>query len=87
MDFNLIFQPLVAVLWYLVPFLIIAGIVKTFWFKSKFGVFVVEAKNIKGWIFGSAKKPFWTALFSRKPDYSRGKRKTWPRGDVNESRE
>jgi len=34
MDFNLIFQPLVAVLWYLIPFLIIAGIVKTPWFKS-----------------------------------------------------
>ena len=103
MDFNPMFQPLIAVLWYLIPFLIIAGVVKTPWFKGKFGeflvnlsarclldksryhliknvtlptedgttqidhilvsgfgVFVVETKNMKGWIFGSARQPFWT---------------------------
>ena len=103
MDFNPMFQPLIAVLWYLIPFLIIAGVVKTPWFKGKFGeflvnlsarcfldksryhliknvtlptedgttqidhilvsefgVFVVETKNMQGWIFGSATQPFWT---------------------------
>jgi len=103
MNVNPIFQPLVAVLWCLIPFFIIARIVKTSWFKGKlgeflvnlsarcllnrsryhliknvtlptkngttqidhilvseFGVFVVETKNMKGWIFGSAKQPFWT---------------------------
>jgi hypothetical protein len=108
MDFNFMFQPLVAVLWYLIPFLIIAGVVKTPWFKGKFGeflvnlsaccfldksryhliknvtlptedgttqidhilvsefgVFVVETKNMKGWIFGSATQPFWTQKIFR----------------------
>lgn len=27
---------------------------------SEFGVFVVETKNMKGWIFGSADQPMWT---------------------------
>ena len=36
------FQPLVAVLWYLMPFFIIAGIVKTPWFRGKFGEFLVN---------------------------------------------
>ncbi len=27
---------------------------------SVFGIFVVETKNIKGWIFGKEKDPFWT---------------------------
>jgi hypothetical protein len=108
MDFNFMFQPFVAVLWYLVPFLIIVGVVKTPWFKGKFGeflvnllarffldksryhliknvtlptedgttqvdhilvsefgVFVVETKNMKGWIFGSATQPFWTQKIFR----------------------
>lgn len=103
MDFSPMFQPQIAVLYYLMPVLIIAGIVKTPWFKGKFGeflvnlsarffldksryhliknvtlptedgttqidhilvsefgVFVVETKNMKGWIFGSATQPFWT---------------------------
>jgi len=42
MDFNSMFQPLVAVLWYLMPFFIIAGIVKTPWFRGKFGEFLVN---------------------------------------------
>ena len=29
-------------------------------FVSKFGVFVVETKNMKGWIFGSEKQAQWT---------------------------
>jgi len=27
---------------------------------SKFGIFVIEAKNIDGWIFGDARSPRWT---------------------------
>ncbi|MBL4760831.1 MAG: NERD domain-containing protein [Mariprofundaceae bacterium] len=27
---------------------------------SKYGVFVIETKNMKGWIFGSAKQKVWT---------------------------
>jgi len=37
MDINPMFQPLVAVLRYLILFLNIAGIAKTPWFKGKFG--------------------------------------------------
>lgn len=34
---------------------------------SRFGVFVVEAKNIDGWIFGDAKSPQWSVVkFGRK---------------------
>lgn len=34
---------------------------------SRFGVFVVETKNMKGWIFGSAKQKMWTQqLFKKK---------------------
>lgn len=29
---------------------------------SKFGVFVIEAKNIDGWIFGDARAPQWTVV-------------------------
>lgn len=32
---------------------------------SEFGVFVVETKNMKGWIFGSASQPFWTQKIFR----------------------
>ena len=42
MDFSPMFQPLVTVLWCLVPLLIIAGIVKAPWFKGKFGEFLVN---------------------------------------------
>lgn len=27
---------------------------------SRYGVFVVETKNMKGWIFGNAKQRYWT---------------------------
>lgn len=34
---------------------------------SRFGVFVVETKNFKGWIYGSAEQAFWTqTLFKEK---------------------
>lgn len=29
---------------------------------SKFGIFVIEAKNIDGWIFGDAKSPQWSIV-------------------------
>ena len=34
---------------------------------SKYGIFVVETKNIKGWIYGDEKQPQWTqVLFGKK---------------------
>lgn len=90
-------------LWYLIPIVILAGLIKTPWFKgvvgelivnlsakfmldknnyhliknvtlptedgttqidhiivSRYGVFVVETKNMKGWIFGNANQKTWT---------------------------
>lgn len=32
---------------------------------SRFGVFVIETKNMKGWIFGSAHQPYWTQQIFR----------------------
>tara|TARA_R110001583_G_scaffold186478_1_gene347239 strand:+ start:429 stop:1151 length:723 start_codon:yes stop_codon:yes gene_type:complete len=32
---------------------------------SRFGVFVIETKNMKGWIFGSANQPYWTQQIFR----------------------
>jgi hypothetical protein len=32
---------------------------------SIFSIFVVEKKNMKGWIFGSEKEPFWTQQIFR----------------------
>ena len=29
---------------------------------SPFGLFIVETKNLKGWIFGSEEKPKWTQV-------------------------
>jgi hypothetical protein len=103
MDFSPLIQQVVSVLWYLIPFAIIAGILKSPWFKgiageflvntaarlflpkdeyqlikdvtlqtddgttqidhiivSRYGVFVIETKNMKGWIFGSANQKTWT---------------------------
>lgn len=34
-------------------------------FVSRFGVFVVETKNLKGWIFGQADQPMWTQKLYR----------------------
>ena len=35
-------------------------------FVSKYGIFVVETKNMRGWIFGSEKKGHWTQTFYKK---------------------
>lgn len=103
MDFSPIITQIVGALWYLIPIAILAGIVKSPWFKgvagefivnlsakllldkekyhliknvtlptedgstqidhiivSEFGVFVVETKNMKGWIFGRSNQKTWT---------------------------
>jgi restriction system protein len=103
MDFSPIISQIVGILWYLMPIAILAGILKSPWFKgvvgefivnfsekllldkekyhlvknvtlptedgstqidhvivSEFGVFVVETKNMKGWIFGSPNQKTWT---------------------------
>ncbi len=103
MDFNPIINQLYSVLWYLVPLVFLAGLLKSPWFKgvlgefqvnmllkiflskdtyhllknvtlptddgttqidhilvSKYGVFVIETKNMMGWIFGSPNQKVWT---------------------------
>ncbi|SFM67130.1 nuclease-related domain-containing protein [Marinobacter zhejiangensis] len=103
MDFSPVLQPLFTALWYLIPLAILAGILKSPWFKgkageflvnasarlfldktryhliknvtlptedgttqidyiivSRYGVFVVETKNMKGWIFGKPNQRYWT---------------------------
>lgn len=103
MDFSPIINQIVGALWYLIPIAILAGILKSPWFKgvvgefivnlsakflldkekyhlvknvtlptedgstqidhiivSEFGVFVVETKHMKGWIFGSPNQKTWT---------------------------
>lgn len=94
--------------WWILPLVVVAGIVKTAWFKgvlgefivnvmtkwrlnkadyhllknvtlptqdgstqidhivvSRYGLFVVETKNFKGWIFGSEKQKQWTQQIYR----------------------
>lgn len=108
MDFGPVHQQLFTTFWYLIPLVIIAGLIKSPWFKGKFGeflvnlsarcfldksryhliknvtlptedgttqidhvlvsefgVFVVETKNMKGWIFGSPHQRFWTQKIFR----------------------
>lgn len=108
MDFSPIYQQLVSAFWYLITFFVIVGLIKSPWFKGKFGeflvnlsawcfldksryhliknvtlptedgttqidhvlvsefgVFVVETKNMKGWIFGSPHQRFWTQKIFR----------------------
>ncbi|PXX89528.1 NERD domain-containing protein [Marinobacter vulgaris] len=108
MDFSPVYQELITALWYLVPLLIIAGLIRSPWFKGKFGeylvnlsarwfldksryhliknvtlptadgttqidhvlvsefgVFVVETKNMKGWIFGGPHQHTWTQKIYR----------------------
>ncbi|PKO94023.1 MAG: nuclease [Betaproteobacteria bacterium HGW-Betaproteobacteria-1] len=103
MNFSPIINQIIGVLLYLIPIAILAGVIKSPWFKgvvgefivnlsakflldnkkyhliknvtlqtedgstqidhiivSEFGVFVVETKNIKGWIFGSPNQKTWT---------------------------
>ena len=108
MDFSSTYQPLITALWYLLPLAVIAGLIRSPWFKGKFGeflvnlsarcfldkshyhliknvtlptedgttqidhvlvsefgVFVVETKNMKGWIFGGPRQRFWTQKIFR----------------------
>ena len=103
MDFSLIINQVVGTVWFLIPIVILAAIIKSPWFKgvmgefvinltakwfldknryhllknvtlptedgstqidhiivSIFGVFVVETKNMNGWIFGSPNQRTWT---------------------------
>lgn len=107
MDFSPLLHSLTA-FWYLIPIGILAGVIKTPWFKgvmgefvinvfarwkldnnvyhllknvtlptedgttqidhiivSVFGVFVVETKNLRGWIFGSLNQKTWTQKIYR----------------------
>jgi hypothetical protein len=108
MDFTPLLQPIYTALWYLIPIILVGGILKSPWFKGKFGeflvnlyarlfldksryhliknvtlptedgttqidhvlisefgVFVVETKNMKGWIFGSPHQRLWTQKIFR----------------------
>lgn len=113
MDFTPIIALLLSQLWYLLPLLLIATVIKTPWFKgmvgewllnlsirlfldkreyrllknvtlpieggttqidhiivSRFGVFVIETKNMKGWIFGNPQHKRWTQqLYRRKHQF------------------
>jgi len=103
MDLSPIINQIFSALWYLIPIVIIAAILKSPWFKgvmgefvvnlsaklmldknkyhliknvtlptengttqidhiivSIYGVFVVETKNMKGWIFGNPNQRTWT---------------------------
>jgi len=108
MDLSPVYQPLIAALWYLLALAVLAGLIKSPWFKGKFGeflvnlsarwfldksryhliknvtlptedgttqidhvlvsefgVFVVETKNMRGWIFGGAHQRTWTQKIYR----------------------
>ncbi len=108
MDLTLLFSPLITMLWYLLPLVVLATLFKSAWFKgvvgefivnltakwlldskqyhliknvtlptdegttqidhiivSPYGVFVVETKNMKGWIFGSERQKTWTQKIYR----------------------
>ncbi|RQM78674.1 NERD domain-containing protein [Aeromonas jandaei] len=113
MDFTPVIAVLLGQLWYLLPLLLIAALIKTPWFKgmigeafinlgirlfldqreyhllknvtlptpegstqidhvlvSRFGLFVIETKNIKGWIFGNPAHKSWTQqLFRRRHSF------------------
>jgi ribosomal protein L37AE/L43A len=103
MNFLPIINQVVGMLWYLIPIVILAALLKSPWFKgvvgefivnfsarmmldkeeyhliknvtlptkdgttqidhviiSVYGVFVVETKNMKGWIFGNSNQKTWT---------------------------
>lgn len=109
MNVSAAMTPLLAQLWYLLPLLLIAVVIKTPWFKgmigewfinlsirlfldkreyhllkdvtlptpqgttqidhvivSRFGVFVIETKNMKGWIFGNPAHKSWTQQIYRR---------------------
>jgi restriction system protein len=113
MDVTPVIALLLSQLWYLLPLLLIATLIKTPWFKgmigewflnlsialfldkreyrllknvtlpieggstqidhiivSRFGVFVIETKNMKGWIFGNPSHKRWTQqLYRRKHQF------------------
>ncbi|HVK93692.1 MAG TPA: NERD domain-containing protein [Noviherbaspirillum sp.] len=103
MDLSPLLGQLLHNLWFLLPLLLLAALVKSTWFKgmmgeaivnlsaryllnrdeyhliknvtlpvedgttqidhiivSRFGIFVIETKNMKGWIFGDARQKTWT---------------------------
>lgn len=109
MDFFAVIYPLLGQLWYLLPLLLLAILVKSPWFKgmigewfinlsirlfldqreyhllkdvtlpipqgstqidhvivSRFGIFVIETKNMKGWIFGNPAHKSWTQQIYRR---------------------
>ncbi|MFM5560530.1 nuclease-related domain-containing protein [Aeromonas rivipollensis] len=109
MDFFAVIYPLLGQLWYLLPLLLLATLVKSPWFKgmigewfinasirlfldqreyhllkdvtlpipqgstqidhvivSRFGIFVIETKNMKGWIFGNPAHKSWTQQIYRR---------------------
>lgn len=108
MDMSVVTDPILRILWLLLPLGILAAVIKSPWFKglvgewlvnlsskwllnkndyyliknvtlptadgttqvdhvlvSKYGVFVVETKSLKGWIFGSANQKTWTQKIYR----------------------
>lgn len=109
MDITAAIAPLLTQLWFLLPLLLIATLLKTAWFKgmvgewfinlcirlfldkreyrllkdvtmptpqgstqidhvivSRFGLFVIETKNMKGWIFGNPTQKSWTQQIYRR---------------------
>ncbi|MNM36140.1 Nuclease-related domain protein [compost metagenome] len=109
MDLTPVIALLLGQLWYLLPLLLIATLVKSPWFKgmigewfinlsirlfldqrkyhllkdvtlpipqgstqidhvivSRFGIFVIETKNMKGWIFGNPAQKNWTQQIYRR---------------------
>ena len=109
MDLDLLFAPLFQMAWWLVPLLLVIGLVKSPWVKghlgefavnlaiklrldketyhliknvtlptedgstqidhvivSVYGVFTVETKNMKGWIFGGQQQKNWTQKIYRR---------------------
>lgn len=42
MDFGPVYQQLITAFWYLIPLVIIAGLIKSPWFKGKVGEFLVN---------------------------------------------
>lgn len=103
MDFTPIITSILSTFWYLIPFFILAALLKSPWFKgvfgeaqvnlaaklflnkndyhliknvtlptedgttqidhiivSRYGIFVIETKNMKGWIFGNPGQKTWT---------------------------
>lgn len=109
MDVTAVIYPLLGQLWYLLPLLLLATLVKSPWFKgmigewfinlsirlfldqreyhllkdvtlpipqgstqidhvivSRFGIFVIETKNMKGWIFGNPAHKSWTQQIYRR---------------------